>query len=435
MGRVLTHGSLFSGIGGAEVAAEAVGWKNVFHCEIMDFPKRVLDYWFPDSESYGDITRTDFTRWRGHVDVLTGGFPCQPFSTAGKRRGEGDDRFLWFEMLRAIRECQPTWVVGENVVGLTTMVQPTDEARVEEKADLFGESDCHKTVSRYTIDTIIGSLEQEGYSVQTFIIPACAVGAPHRRDRVWIVGHRDGDAKPDGDLDANAEGERAEQREEGGVSEGDRADFLQAETARMEGVFHGRPCGLAGLPQPDTNADGRGRGSGERGRQEHQLLFDWHWDSAQGDKERGERLGGPGEAHDAGSGRPAANTDSDRLEERDIHEQLWRAKDERARASHATYSGEGYGWPSRKAEATGSTAERCPTGQLGRADLPQDWWRNFPSEPAVCGGDDGLPKGLDNLSIPHGRWRTETIKAYGNAWVPQVALEIFRAIDMVENNL
>lgn len=82
-----THGSLFSGIGGPEIAAEEMGWKNMFHCEINPFGRKILDYWFPNSKSYEDITKTNFTEWRGKINVLTGGFPCQPFSCAGQRKG------------------------------------------------------------------------------------------------------------------------------------------------------------------------------------------------------------------------------------------------------------------------------------------------------------------------------------------------------------
>lgn len=121
--RKIKHASLFSGIGGPEVAAAMLGWDNVFHCEINPFGRRVLDYWFPNSESYEDITKTEFTKWRGRVDVLTGGFPCQPFSYAGKRGGAEDDRYLWPQMLRIIGEVRPAWVVGENVAGITTMVE------------------------------------------------------------------------------------------------------------------------------------------------------------------------------------------------------------------------------------------------------------------------------------------------------------------------
>ena len=128
-----THGSLFSGIGGPEIAAEEMGWKNMFHCEINPFGRKILDYWFPNSKSYEDITKTNFTEWRGKINVLTGGFPCQPFSCAGQRKGAEDDRYLWPEMLRAIREIQPDWVVGENVAGILSMVQPGSETALDVK--------------------------------------------------------------------------------------------------------------------------------------------------------------------------------------------------------------------------------------------------------------------------------------------------------------
>lgn len=134
-----THGSLFSGIGGPEIAAEEMGWKNMFHCEINPFGRKILDYWFPNSKSYEDITKTNFTEWRGKINVLTGGFPCQPFSCAGQRKGAEDDRYLWPEMLRAIREIQPDWVVGENVAGILSMVQPGSETALGREESLFGE--------------------------------------------------------------------------------------------------------------------------------------------------------------------------------------------------------------------------------------------------------------------------------------------------------
>ena len=117
---------------------------------------------------------------------------CQPFSLAGQRRGADDDRYLWPQMLRAIREIRPSWVVGENVAGILTMVQPGTEIEVGGSASLFGEDYRTRTLLRqqFTVETICASLEREGYSVQPFVIPACAVGAPHRRDRVWIIAHR-----------------------------------------------------------------------------------------------------------------------------------------------------------------------------------------------------------------------------------------------------
>lgn len=162
----LRHGSLFSGIGGFDLAAEWMGWENVFHCEWNDFGKKILKYYWPNAISYDDITKTDFSVHRGQIDILTGGFPCQPYSMAGKRKGKEDERHLWPQMLRAIREIQPRWIVGENVYGLVNW----------SKGLVFHE--------------VQADLEAAGYEVQPFLLPAVSVGAPHRRDRIWFVAYR-----------------------------------------------------------------------------------------------------------------------------------------------------------------------------------------------------------------------------------------------------
>jgi DNA (cytosine-5)-methyltransferase 1 len=159
----MKHGSLFSGIGGFDLAAEWMGWENVFHCEWMEFPRKVLDYHFPNADSHIDICKTDFKKYANKIDILTGGFPCQPFSLAGKRKGTDDERYLWGEMLRAIQEIKPKYVIAENVFGITNI----DGGLVFEQVCL--------------------DLEGEGYEVQPFIIPACSKNAPHRRDRCWFI--------------------------------------------------------------------------------------------------------------------------------------------------------------------------------------------------------------------------------------------------------
>ena len=116
----MNHLSLFSGIGGFDLAAQWAGFANVAHCEIDAFCRAVLNYYWPNAKSHADIRATDFRPYRGIVDLITGGFPCQPFSVAGKRKGTEDERHLWPEMLRAIREISPRWIVGENVLGLVT---------------------------------------------------------------------------------------------------------------------------------------------------------------------------------------------------------------------------------------------------------------------------------------------------------------------------
>jgi len=205
----MRHGSLFSGIGGFDLAAQWMGWENVFQVEWDEWCSKVLAKNFPDTLRFGDIVEfnkmlqngeiiTDTEKSRinringdnkcqkekdgmrasefncngqsgirlGRIDILTGGFPCQPFSHAGKRKGTDDERYLWPEMLTTIRILKPSFVVGENVAGLVSMENGK------------------------TLDTILSDLEDEGYTIESFIIPACAVGAWHRRDRIWILGYR-----------------------------------------------------------------------------------------------------------------------------------------------------------------------------------------------------------------------------------------------------
>jgi DNA (cytosine-5)-methyltransferase 1 len=161
----MRHGSLFSGIGGFELAAEWMGWHNTFHCEFNEFGSKVLNHYWPESKHYGDITKSDFSEFRDTIDILTGGFPCQPYSAAGKRKGKDDARHLWPEMLRVIREVRPRYIVGENVYGLVTWN------------------------GGLVFDEVCTDLEAEGYAVWPIVIPAAAVNAPHQRDRVWFVAY------------------------------------------------------------------------------------------------------------------------------------------------------------------------------------------------------------------------------------------------------
>jgi DNA (cytosine-5)-methyltransferase 1 len=161
----MTHGSLFSGIGGFDLAAHWMGWDNIFHCEWNEFGQKVLKHHFPTSKSYNDITKTDFSVHRGEIDILTGGFPCQPYSSAGERLGKADERHLFPEMLRAIKEIKPRWIIGENVRGLVSW----------EGGLVF--------------DEVCSDLEREGYEVQPILIPAAAKNAPHKRERVWFIAY------------------------------------------------------------------------------------------------------------------------------------------------------------------------------------------------------------------------------------------------------
>jgi len=292
----MTHGSLFSGIGGFDLAAEWSGFTNLFNCEWEEFPRKVLKHHFPNAEQFGDIKQFNATAYSGRLDILSGGFPCQPFSVAGKRKGSEDERHLFPEMLRVIGECQPRWVVGENVRGLVNWSDGL------------------------VFETCCADLEALGYSVQSFIIPACATGAPHRRDRVWIV--------------ANRERIRLEHTEKSGsVEERERKTRLNV----AESIETNGERGNA----PDTDEEG-----------------------LQGCEER-----------------------------------------------------RGFGGSRKK-------RNKQPPGRICTE------WENFPTVAPVCGGDDGLPKELDGITFS--KWRRESIKAYGNAIVPQVAYRIFEAIQDYE---
>ena len=157
---------LFSGIGGFSLGLERTGgFETVAFCEYEPFPRAVLAKHWPDVPCFPDVRELKGSDIDGPVDVICGGYPCQPFSTAGKRRGAEDDRHLWPEFSRLVAELRPTWVIGENVAGHISM----------------------------GLDDVLSDLERQGYTCRTFVIPACAVGAPHRRDRVWTVGNATND--------------------------------------------------------------------------------------------------------------------------------------------------------------------------------------------------------------------------------------------------
>lgn len=239
---MIRHASLFSGIGGADLAAYQVGWTNMFTCEIDDFCNKVLDYWFPNTERYYDIKGTDFSKWRGKIDVLSGGPPCQAVSVAGKRKGDKDDRFLWDEFIRAVREIQPAWIVAENVYGILSMVESSETPHVEREDSLFGKIDEESgwVSQRYVLYKIISEIENEGYEALPVVIPACAVGAPHKRMRVWIICHRvDADSEGEPRGEHNGETGDVETRGLGGVhSEEYASDTYGGVMERRDGETH-----------------------------------------------------------------------------------------------------------------------------------------------------------------------------------------------------
>jgi len=174
----LTTVDLFAGIGGFARGLEATGhFRTTCFVEQDPFCQAVLNHHWPDVPILDDIRnarRSDFPDAR--PDLVCGGFPCQPFSQAGRQLAQDDPRHLWPEMLRVIRELRPTWVVGENVVGLIKL----------------------------GLDEVLTDLEGEGYATRTFNLPACAVGAPHIRQRLWIIAHADSQGEPDKPFDDGA---------------------------------------------------------------------------------------------------------------------------------------------------------------------------------------------------------------------------------------
>ena len=324
---MLRHGSLFSGIGGFDYAAEMLGWQNVFHCEWNEFGRQVLHHYWPDAIAYGDITKTDFTPHHGSIDIISGGFPCQPYSAAGKRKGKDDERHLWPEMLRAIREIQPSYVVGENVRGLTNWN------------------------GGMVFDEVQADLEAKGYEVLPFLLPACAVNAPHRRDRIWFIAH---------------------------------SPNARSKSVRKQKKQIDRSENVANAPSHRRNR------SGEK--------FEIEKGLQPGSEPAGQL---PGRFEGLCRSGNATNPSEQRCER---SQQSGKHKKENCQRQAGTH---------------GATSQfRASTH-----------WQNFPTQSPICGRNDGLPSELDGITFS--KWRNESIKAYGNAIVPQVAYEIFKVINQM----
>ncbi len=338
----MKHISLFSGQGGFDLAAEWMGWENIAHCEWNPFGQRILKYYWPNAKSYSDITKTSFLSHRGQCDILTGGFPCQPYSTAGKRLGKEDERHLWPHKYRAIREIRPRWVVGENVRGLISWN------------------------GGLVFDEVQADLEAEGYEVLPFLLPAVGVNAPHRRERIWFVAYRS---------DSGLEGLQPEWQD--GISRPFAASNSASDRWGRQGTGSSIKTRDAGSEQSRIVA---GRPEG--------LCAQWI----------------------------IANSGSEGL----------------------PISARG------KQQVLPGPSESSQWCQSGRIPSTSNAWEDFPTQSPLCSGNDGFSYRLDSTALlsgryprqpwrAYGKWRAESIKAAGNAIVPQVALQIFKAIDQYEN--
>jgi DNA (cytosine-5)-methyltransferase 1 len=326
----MIHASLFSGIGGFDLAAEWMGWENLFHCEWNPFGQRVLKHHFPNSISYNDITKTDFSIHRGQVDILTGGFPCQPYSTAGLRKGKADERHLFPHMLRCIKEVKPRWIIGENVRGLVNW----------NGGMVFNE--------------VCDDLEREGYEVQPFLIPAAGVNAPHQRYRIWFVAYSNNNGKHS------------------------RFGQIQSENGEISKWNNDAKFSDTNLFNVATNTISIGRGENE-----------WFTNGE-------------------------SNVIIQTCKTRNV----------------TNTSSKGFQRSSKIREANNKKWQDSKLWETTTKYNTRSWWEAFPTQSPICGGDDGIPRELDNITFS--KWRNESIKAYGNAIVPQVAHQIFKAIQEFE---
>ena len=386
--------SLFSGIGGFELAAEWMGWQVGASCEINPFGQKILKYHFPKAYHHDDIHTLTYEKinqelterfgqdWRSNGVILSGGFPCQPYSMAGKRLGKEDDRHLWPEMLRIIREVKPDWIVGENVLGIVSW----------NGGLVFNEVQV--------------DLETERYEVQPFVLPAAAVNAPHRRDRVWFVAYSNGYSEGSSGESCSSERIGSQNNEEqnqwGGASE---QHIGCTDVSRIASDTESRWSGRIRNESKETGAS-----------------------------ESNQSLGGFCGVSSA------SDTSNNRLEhtnEQQCERKLFE-EPKRKRIDSNTFC-------AKSIEANGSRWDAADTdgvrqsGKEYRKTQPEQYlqnskrpnWNNFPTQSPICSRNDGLPAELDGITFS--KWRNESIKAGGNAIVPQVAFQIFKAIDAYES--
>jgi DNA (cytosine-5)-methyltransferase 1 len=331
----MIHFSLFSGIGGFDLASEWMGWKNYLSCEINEFGNKILEYYWADAYHHRDIhtltyetidielSRRFGSDWRNDDIILTGGFPCQPYSMAGKRLGKEDERHLFPEMLRVIQEVQPKWIVGENVLGIVNWS------------------------GGLVFEEVQADLEAQGYEVQSYVLPAAGVGScPHRRDRVWFVAY----SNLRGRCGQKGLGEYDLRRSEGKKSN----NHLFTTDTRLE---QGNDAGTT--PNPHSNSTGTpGESTSTTGNRSNINV------------QPGER-GSKTELNIRPSSLPrdVADTDNNGLQGRSNSGEL-------------------------RSEGKEPEQRLTNLGGFSRAD-----WQNFPTQSPVCNGNDGLSSRLDSITF------------------------------------
>jgi DNA (cytosine-5)-methyltransferase 1 len=364
----LTHLDLFSGIGGFALAAKRAGFRTIGFSEIEAYACKILALHFPDVPNLGDIRRLESFSGISRPAVLTGGYPCQPFSFAGKRGGSNDDRHLWPAMFAIIKIVRPSWIICENVFGHVSM----------------------------GLDSVLSDLESVGYSAQSFIIPACAVDARHRRDRVWIVAHSDL---------IETRGPEAGRETRRGLAECDAGELSQQTVS--DTMRDGTGKGYGEIPsETEIAAQRTGGGISPESCDSGKDVADTAWIQQGREEQRpiGERIGQGGQSIDISN--PNSIGRNERGELRDGKSDIEQGGPTMADAVNAG---------TQKRDASGEPAQ--PGQHSGSVNA--DWCEWLP-ESGFCRVADGIPDRVDRL------------KGLGNAIVPQVVEKFFHWIRQIE---
>jgi|TARA_B100000085_G_C18552491_1_gene516500 DNA (cytosine-5)-methyltransferase 1 len=358
---MLKHVDLCSGIGGF---ALGFGWAELSHpvlfCDIEPWSRKILAKHWPDVKIAEDVKElaNDPDGLVPDCDILTAGYPCQPFSVAGKQRGEEDDRHIWPEIFRIIKAKRPNWIVCENVYGHISM----------------------------GLDTVLSDLETEGYSCQPFIVPACAVNAPHRRDRLWIVGYTEHDGSSATEI-TGKHGQDEERRSERKSKAEQSARTGQPKNNENVGDTENNRCDRGATPVRREGAQNKQvEQFSVRGKLSRPSENVAHANSDRTERDKSENREGSGVVKNSAD---VAYTDNKRSQGR-----LSGGKDAERQSEHGH-------------TRCSSAVHRQPT---------EEWWA---AEPNVGRVANGIPKRVDRL------------KGLGNAIVPQIAMQIGLCIKQV----